>query len=110
YNVTRWSCGTVFLTNAYTRLVDQLGESVNVKILPPSSFYPISWQSIRSHFTEPNPFVWKKIRLGSYAIHLWGRVTNSLQPSEGSLVERAFNDFALSTITPDLHTELDVRF
>jgi hypothetical protein len=110
YDPNLWPCGTTYLTLSYARLA--LGPQAEltreglaralplrediVSILPRTAFYPIHWQEVTPYFTQDDPQLWEKIERESYAIHIWGKMTSPLQPSQGSLMWRALNQFTIS--------------
>ncbi len=93
YDPELWPCGTIYLTQAYTKLA-----GVSVRILPREAFYPVPWQEVTKFFTEDDITLWTDIISTSYAFHLWGKVTTFLQPSSSSLAWRILNSFSVSNL------------
>lgn len=94
YTPTRWGCGTVLASMAYK----QNPQNANVNIIPPHGFYPIGYQDIPKYFSENDIKLWNEIKENSYALHLFGKVSGKEEVSQGSLVQKALSEFAISNV------------
>lgn len=70
-------------------------------VLPPAAFYPLDWSRIKSLFRSPNSEEdrrqlsdkLRRLREGSFALHLWNRRSRTMEVEEGSIIEQLTSDF-----------------
>jgi hypothetical protein len=111
YDPNRWPCGTVFLTKAYTEMERVYGDKMDeiVEIWNSEKFYPIPWQQAQFYFCTSAVDEWHLIKNStSYAVHLWGGVTNHLEVCLDSFMWRLLNEFSISDL--NLEKEKHVNF
>lgn len=94
FDGNKWGHNGPYLVS---RVISRLNQNpgFNLTVLPPSAFYPVVWNKIKTLFQGPNDAVHLKwviaklryIRSKSLALHLWNSHSRKLQVEKGSIVD-----------------------
>lgn len=97
FNGSKWGYNGPSMVSRVVGRAKQRLQDYNFTIMPPRAFYPVDWIKIKVFFRQPENragLKWaaeKVNQLGrgeTYALHLWNKVSRSLEIEHGSIVER----------------------
>ena len=98
FDGNKWGHNGPYLVSRVISRLNQNSE-FNLTILPPSAFYPVVWNRIKTFFQGPKDAVHLKwviaklrhIQTKSLALHLWNNHSRKLQVEKGSIVDIIVN-------------------
>ncbi|KAF2305144.1 hypothetical protein GH714_002044 [Hevea brasiliensis] len=99
FNGNKWGHnGPYLVSRVVSRVSGRPG--INFTVLPPSAFYPVNWNRIRSLFKGPADKLhseWlhrklEQIRRESLAVHLWNKQSRKIKVENGSIINHIMLD------------------
>ncbi|RWR90580.1 lactosylceramide 4-alpha-galactosyltransferase-like protein [Cinnamomum micranthum f. kanehirae] len=97
FNGSKWGYNGPSMVSRVVGRAKQRLQDYNFTIMPPRAFYPVDWIKIKVFFRQPENragLKWAAEKVNqlsrgeTYALHLWNKVSRSLEIEHGSIVER----------------------